>query len=139
MPGTWLAQIAQRYLHGDTFALVVSPAIADMQFESPAGYGLRARHYLAVWKALAGALTSDVVADLQSLRDDLPILVTLTLMQVSYYLFLLLLLSGFGTGSMSSLLSDQATAMHAAGYAAGIALFCLIPTATCFWPSRRLN
>lgn len=139
MPGTWLAQIAQRYLHGDTFALVVSPAIADMQFESPAGYVLRARHYLAIWKALAGALASDVVADLQSLRDDLPILVTLTLMQVSYYLFLLLLLSGFGTGSMSSLLSDQATAMHAAGYAAGIALFCLIPTATCFWPSRRAN
>ena len=139
MPGTWLAQIAQRYLHGDTFALVVSPAIADMQFESPEGYVLRVRHYLAIWKALAGALASDVVADLQSLRDDLPILVTLTLMQVSYYLFLLLLLSGFGTGSMSSLFPDQATAMHAAGYAAGIALFCLIPTATCFWPSRRAN
>jgi len=139
MPGTWLALIAQRYLHGDTFALVVSPAIADMQFESPAGYRLRARHYLAVWKALAGALTSDVVADLQSLRDDLPILVTLTLMQVSYYLFFLLLLSGFGAGSMSSLLPDQATAMRAAGYVAGIALLCLIPTATCFWPSRRAN
>ena len=139
MPGTWLAQIAQRYLHGDTFALVVSPAIADMQFESPDGYVLRARHYLAIWKALAGALASDVVADLQSLRDDLPILVTLTLMQVSYYLFLLLLLSGFGTGSMSSRLPDRATAMHAAGYVAGIMVLCLIPTATCFWPSRRTN
>jgi len=139
MPGTWLAQIAQRYLHGDTFALVVSPAIADMQFESPDGYVLRARHYLAIWKALAGALASDVVTDLHSLRDDLPILVTLTVMQVSYYLFLLLLLSGFGTGSMSSLLPDRATAVHAAGYVAGIALLCLIPTATCFWPARRPN
>ena len=68
MPGTWLAQIARRYLHGETFALVVSPAIADMQFESPAGCLLRVRHYLAIWKALAGALSCDVVADLQSLR-----------------------------------------------------------------------
>ena len=63
MPGTWLAQIARRYLHGETFALVVSPAIADMQFESPAGCLLRVRHYLAIWKALAGALSCDVVAD----------------------------------------------------------------------------
>jgi hypothetical protein len=139
MPGTWLAQIAQRYLHGDTFALVVSPAIADMQFESPAGYVLRARHYVAIWKALAGALAGDVVADVQSLRDDLTILATLTLMQVSYYVFLLLLLSGLGTGTISSQYADQATAMHAAGYVAGIALLCLIPTATCFWPSRRSN
>ena len=139
MPGTWLAQIARRYLHGETFVLVVSPAIADMQFESPAGYALRARHYLAVWKALAGALGTDVVADVHSLRDDLPILATLTLMQVSYYVFLLILLSGFGTGRLSSHLADQAAAMHAAGYVIVIALLCLIPTATCFWPSRRSN
>ena len=139
MPGTWLAQIAQRYLHGDTFALVVSPAIADMQFESPVGYVPRARHYFAIWTALVGALASDVTADVQSLRDDLPILATLTLMQVSYYAFLLLLLSGLGAGKISSLYPDHATAMQAAGCVVGIALLGLIPTATCFWPSRRAN
>jgi hypothetical protein len=139
MPGTWLAQIAQRYLHRETFALVVSPAIADMQFESPEGYVLRARHYLAVWKALAGALATDVVADVQSLRDDLPILAIVTLMQVSYYVFLVILLSGFGTGRLSSYHPDQTAAMHAVGYVIVIALLCLIPTATCFWPSRRSN
>jgi len=137
MPGTWLAQIGRRYLHGETFALVVSPAIADMQFESPAGYLLRARHYLAVWRALVGALRCDVVADLQSLRDDLPALATLMLLQVSYYAFLLLLLSG--TGKVSVHQPDQATALHAMGYLVAIALVCLIPTATCFWPSRRSN
>ncbi len=139
MPGTWLALIAQRYLHGETFALVVSPAIADMQFESPAGYVLRARHYFAIWKALAGALASDVVADVQSLRDDLPTLATLTFVQVSYYVFLLMLLSGFGTGRLSSYHPDQATAMRAVGYVMVIALLCLIPTAACFWPPRRSN
>lgn len=139
MPGIWLAQIARRYLHGETFALVVSPAIADMQFESPPGYVLRARHYLAIWKALAGALSCDVVADMQSLRDDLPTLATLTLVQVSYYVFLLLLLSGFGTGPLSSQHPDPAAAVRAAGYVGVIALLCLIPTAACFWPPRRSN
>jgi hypothetical protein len=138
MPGIWLEQIARRYLHGETFALVVSPAIADMQFESPAGYVLRARHYLAVWKALAGALACDVVADMQSLRDDLATLATLTLVQVSYYVFLLLLLSGFGTGPLSWH-PDQASAMHAVSCVIVVALLCLIPTAACFWPPRRSN
>jgi hypothetical protein len=139
MPGTWLAQIARRYLHGETFALVVSPAIADMQFESPAGYVLRARHYVAIWKALAGALSCDVVADVRSLRDDLPTLATLMLLQVSYYVFFLLLLSGFGTGTLSSHYPDHAATMRTLGYVAVIALFCLIPTAVCFWPPRHSN
>ena len=139
MPGTWLAEIARRYLHGETFALVVSPAIADMQFESPSGYRLRARHYFAIWKALAGALCCDLVTDVQSLRDDLPSLAALTLLQVSYYAFLLLLLSGFGAGTVSSHLPDQTAAMHVVGYVVVIALLCLIPTATCFWPPRRSN
>ena len=139
MPGTWLAQIARRYLHHETFALVVSPAIADMQFESPERYMHLARHYIAIWKALAGALSCDVVADMQSLRDDLPTLATLTLVQVSYYVFLLLLLSGFGAGAQSWRLPDQAAAMHAAGCVGVIALLCLIPTAACFWPPRRSN
>jgi hypothetical protein len=137
MPGTWLAHVAQRYLHGETFALIVSPAIADMQFESPAGRVPRARQYLAVWRALAGGLSCDVMADVQSLRDDLPTLATLTLLQVSYYVFLMLLLSGFGSGDLSSHYPDQAAAMHAVGYVVAIALLCLIPTAACFWPPRR--
>jgi hypothetical protein len=139
MPGAWLAQLGRRYLHSETFALVVSPAIADMQFESPAGYVLRARHYVAIGKAFAGALFCDAVADVQSLRDDLPTLATLTLLQVSYYVFFLLLLSGFGTGALSWHHPDEATAMHAVGYVFGVALLCLIPTAACFWPSRRTH
>ena len=139
MPGEWLAQIARRYLHGDTFALIVSPAIADMQFECPAGYLLRARHYVAIWRAMAGGLSCDLVADVRSLRDDLSTLATLVLLQASYYVFLLLLLSGFGTGTVSSRYPDEAAAMRTIGYVAGIVLFCLIPTAVCFWPPRRAN
>ena len=137
MPGTWLARLGQRYLHGETFALVVSPAIADMQFESPAGGAARARHYAAIGKAFAGALCCDALEDAQSIREDLPMLATLTLMQVSYYAFFLLLLSGCGTGPWSDHL-DQ-TMLRLAGYLGGIALLCLIPTAACFWPARRTH
>ena len=136
MHGTWLAQLGQRYLHGETFTLVVSPAIADMQFESPAGCLSRARHYVAIWKAFAGALCGDALDDAHSLRDDLPSLATLMLVQVSYYAFFLLLLSGCGTGRLWSDHPEE-IALRVASYAGGIALLCLIPTAACFWPSRR--
>jgi hypothetical protein len=139
MRGTWLAQLGQRYLHGETFALVVAPAIADMQFESPAGCMRQAQHYVAIWKAFAGALCCDALADAQSLRDDLPTLATLTLVQFSYYAFFLLLLSGFGTGPVSSNHADQTTVLHAASYVTAVVLFCMIPTAACFWPSRRTH
>jgi hypothetical protein len=137
MPGTWLAQLGQRWLHGETFALVVSPAIADMQFESPAGCVSRARHYVAILKAFAGAFCCDAMTDAQSLRDDLPTLATLVAVQVSYYMFFMLLLSGLGTGPVSSSHTDQGTALRIAGYIVGIVLLCLVPTAACFWPARR--
>jgi hypothetical protein len=137
MPGTWLAQLGQRCLHGDTFVLVVSPAIADMQFESPGRFLLRARHYVAIAKAFAGALYCDAAADVQSLRDDLPSIAGLTLLQSSYYAFLLLLLSGLGSGKLAAHHPDETTALHVAGCVAAVALLCLIPTAACFWPPRR--
>jgi hypothetical protein len=138
MPGTWLAQLGQRCLHGETFALVVSPAIADMQFESPAGCVPRTRHYVAIWKAFAGALCCDALTDAQSLRDELPTLAMLTLLQVSYYAFFLLLLSGCGTGRLWSDHPEE-IALRVASYVGGIALLCVIPTTACFWPSRRAH
>ena len=138
MPGTWLAQLGQRCLHGETFALVVSPAIADMQFESPSGLVPRARHYVAVWKAFAGALCCDVLDDARALRDDIPTLAMLTMLQVSYYAFFLLLLSGCGTGRLWSDHPEE-IALRVASYVGGIALLCVIPTTACFWPSRRAH
>jgi hypothetical protein len=134
--GTWLAQLGQRCLHGESFALVVSPAIADMQFESPVGPVARARHYAAIWKAFAGALCGDALTDAQSLLDDLPALTTLMVVQIAYYAFFVLLLSGCGTGRLWSDHPEE-IAWRVASYTGGIALLCIIPTAVCFWPSRR--
>lgn len=138
MPGNWLAQLGHRCLHGETFALVVSPAIADMQFESPAGCVPRARHYFAIWKAFVGALCCDALDDAHALRDDIPTLAMLTMLQVSYYAFFLLLLSGCGTGRLWSDHPEE-IALRVASYVGGIALLCVIPTTACFWPSRRAH
>jgi len=137
MPGTWLARFGQRYLHDETFALVVSPAIADMQFEAPARLLMRARHYVAISKAFAGAFCCDAAKDVQSLRDDLPTIAGLTLMQASYYAFLLLLLSGFGSSKFLSQHPDETMLLRAASCIAAVAMLCLIPTTACFWPPRR--
>ena len=139
MPGTWLARVGARWLHRETFALVVSPAIADLQFEAPAGFAHRVRHYLAVWKAFTAALCVDAAGDVHSLCDEIPTMVSLMLMQTSYYTFMLILLTGFGSGRFS------AAAARAHGVtvtvtllcAAMIGIVCLIPTITCFWTSRR--
>ena len=137
MPGMWLARLGERICHGETFALIVSPAIADLQFEAPTGHAHQARHYVAVWKAFALALCCDTAGDIHSLRDDLPTVVSLTLLQAFYYSFLLLLLSGFGSGRLEAQHLDETTAAYAASFVAAIALLCLIPTLASFWPPRR--
>jgi hypothetical protein len=136
MPGTWVARVGQRLLHGETFALVLSPAIADLQFEAPQRAAIRPRHYVAVLKAFAAALCCDVTADVISLREDVGTVATLTTVQASYYIFMLVLLSGFGSGTISAGQSGQMAAAHGVSLVA-IVIACLVQTLACFWPSRR--
>jgi hypothetical protein len=136
MPGTWIARLGERLLHGETFALVLSPAIADLQFEAPAHTALRLQQNVAVLKAFAAALGCDIASDVLSLRDDISTVATLTLLQASYYSFMLVLLSGFGSGRVAAHHLDETAAAHAIVIIA-IVIACLVPTMACFWPSRR--
>ena len=136
MPGTWLALIGQRLLHADTFALMLSPAIADVQFEASADVRA-ARHYCGVVSALAGALWFDICADLRALGDDLSMIGVLTAVQASYYGFMLVLLSGLGTGSVSRLDLESGLITRAACYLAAIGIACVVASSACFWPPRR--
>ena len=66
-PGSRLAVVSSRLLRAETFDLMVSPAIADLQFESPAATRLhQLRNYIGVWRAFCGALGHDVVATLRA-------------------------------------------------------------------------
>jgi hypothetical protein len=62
--GDRLAGLARQLVHPDTFCLVVSPAIADLQFETDR-QSLRSclRAYVAVWTALGLACWEDLMWD----------------------------------------------------------------------------
>ncbi|MGH9199210.1 MAG: hypothetical protein ACRD1T_26215, partial [Acidimicrobiia bacterium] len=67
IPGTQHTSLSSRILHADTFALMVSPAIADLQFEAPeASRMCLLRSYAGVWRAFVGALSHDLVCDLSA-------------------------------------------------------------------------
>ena len=136
MPGRWLARIGHRVLHTDTFALMLSPAIADFQFEAPAGIN-RACHYFAVLRALLGALRFDICGDLASLTEDIGAISVLTAIQASYYAFMLVLFSGFGTERLATLDFSDGFVTRAVSYVLVICAVCLLTSSACFWPPRR--
>ena len=139
MAGGWIARIGVRLLHHETFTMMLSPAIADLQFEDAARGGARARDYCGVLRALAGALWFDVSSDVAGLKNDLDMIALLTFLQTTYYTFMLVLLSGFGTGKLSSLVLDPAAVTRALSYAGGVGIACLVTSFACFWPARRAN
>ena len=117
MRGAWLASFARRLLHDDTFDLVVSPAIADLQFEER-GYG-------AVWIALGGAYVQDLGGDLRELCDDAAMLGCLIGIQASYFFGMLVLVGG-------GLPAKQAPAIVAT-----LLALCVTGTVVLFWPQKR--
>ncbi len=62
MRGTWLAAIARHITRTETFESLVSPALADLQYESAARRPI-GRHYAAVVIVLATALLRDLKTD----------------------------------------------------------------------------
>ena len=64
MIGDWIALVARRLICDRTYQLTVSPAIADLQHEPAASTRHRLLGYVAVWRALAGALAIDLADDL---------------------------------------------------------------------------
>lgn len=136
--GAWLAAVTRRLLHGDTFDLIVSPAIADLQFEVPGGGpAAQVRGYVAVWVALAGALWYDFDTDLQVVLDDVVTLLALFAIQASYYACMLtLLVAGMTTEQVFAHLARGVSPI-AVVVIAGLFAASAIPTLLCFWPARR--
>jgi len=116
MRGSWLTAVARRLLHAGTFDLVVSPAVADLQFEG--------RGYRAVLAAIAGAVCLDLATDIRDLYDDAPMLMTLIGIQTTYF-------------SMLMALMQAMPKPHAAVLILMVAVTCSISTLLLFWPRRR--
>jgi hypothetical protein len=106
-PGTRLATISARLLHAETFALIVSPAIADLQHEAPGGPLRRLHGYIGVWRAMVGAAWFDLVcrasrilgddARRSTLQSAFRTWAWLALLQASYYACLFLFMADLGT------------------------------------------
>ena len=116
MRGAWLSSLARRLLHDDTFDLVVSPAIADLQFEE--------RGHTAVLTALAGALCHDFAGDLRALCEDAAMLARLIGIQTGYFAGML--------GMMGGMRRDTAPLLLLA-----LAGLCAVGTLLLFWPEKR--
>lgn len=136
MPGVWFTRIGRWVLHADTFALMLSPAIADVQFEALTGVA-RWRHHYAMLRAFTGALWFDISCDLFALSRDLGAIGVLTAIQSSYYAFMLVLFSGLGTESLSTLDLDRPFIARLSYSVFGICLVCVVTSSACFWPPRR--
>jgi hypothetical protein len=134
MRGDWLTTVGRRILHSDTFEIIVSPAIADLQFDSwRIGSG-----YVGVWRAFGGALCRDLGRDLRILCDDAATLTSLIVMQACYYACLLTLMSGLTTSGLAAVRAfERISADAALAFALIIVGLSTVPTLLCFWPARR--
>ena len=131
--GDWFTSLARPMFHRDTFELVVSPAIADLQFEQPS-----ARAYAGVWVAFSGAMLRDLRSDLRILSGDAGTLGSLVVMQARYYTCLLTLMSGLTTSGLTAVDAFARVRDGAAlFFVILIAGLSVVPTLLCFWPARR--
>jgi hypothetical protein len=63
MTGTHVSRIAQLIVRQHTYNAIVSPAIADLQYEADRGRFARLRAYIAVWRTLAVAFAGELTDD----------------------------------------------------------------------------
>lgn len=92
-PGDGLERFAVRILNADTFELIASPAIADLQFESSVQGRVPIGSYIGTWKAIASGMLLDVFRAWQANADTI---LPLLLIQSAYYACLFAIAGGLG-------------------------------------------
>lgn len=116
---SWIIAFGDRFLADRTFQLVVTPALADLQFDEDAGRRSRLANRLAVLTAVAGALRLD-------LWRDAGTLLKVALLSACYYTFPLAVgIRSFKTWSEFFV---------AITFVLGLSM---VPVLVCFWPERR--
>lgn len=144
--GTWLAGLARGLVHPETFSSIVSPAIADLQFEAALGRtDTRLSHYVGVWVAVSAAVVHDVFRDSRppAWSEPLALVIALVLLQFGYYGALVILaFSAQGAAAASVGFSGVLTLVthpHGIVVAALAVVLTLIPIAACVLSPRRIS
>ena len=110
---------ADRFLSTRAFELIVTPALADLEFENELGRRGRFAGRCAVLRAVAGALRIEITRDSFSL-------IKLTLLPACYYMVPLVM--GF------EYFKTWSEFFGALGIVAALSL---VPVLVCFWPARH--
>ena len=110
--------ICDRFVSQRAFDLIVTPALADWEFENAGGRQSRIASQVAVFRAIAGGVGHDV-------RNSSAGFLKLTLLSACYYMFPVAV-----SVRMFTTWSDF---FAAAGV---VLLLSLIPVVVCFWPER---
>lgn len=96
MRGQWLAAAARRLFSPESFALLVEPAIADLQIEDCRRLSARMDAYRTVWIGMAAACDDGVARRARSfVRDnELATLTGLVLLHAAHSAWMMVLLLG---------------------------------------------
>ena len=116
--------IADRFLTERSFELIVGPALADLELNSPASARPTMQDRMAVIRAVAGAFRDDAVRG-----SDLGTFAGLVLIPVCYYSFFFLLGLPSGMGAVPSGML--------AGLGIAVVALSLGPVVVCYWPERQ--
>jgi hypothetical protein len=120
-----IAAFSERVLRERTFALVVAPAIADLQYEAArAGLRARAANTLAVLRALLGGVCHDATN-----AADLATFAIITLIPAAYYTLLILVCAP--RSEIFSTITAQVTVGTV------VLVLSLAPAVACYWPEPR--
>jgi len=149
IPGTRLTTVSSRFLRAETFDLMVSPAIADLQFEAPTASRVRRlQSYAGVWRACCGALCQDIALTLKApfvdearraaLQSDVLTFAWLTLFQVCYYAGMLTIAFSKWSDLRAWLHTVllRTSVLEALMLGAVALLLPALPVLACFWPRR---
>ena len=112
-----IANVSERFLSTRSFELIVTPALADLEFES---HGVTTGGVLAVCRAVVGAIVEDITHDI----GQAAVFMGLALIPAFYYAFLVLL-------CVPVRVTLDATTL---ALAAIVVVLSVSPAVACYWP-----
>lgn len=118
-----ITALSERFLTDRSFELIVTPALADFEFDSRVPGPRRFAPHRAVLAAFFGALRDDAIRG-----GDIGTFVGLVLIPVCYYSFFFIL----GLPKGMPMASGPLTALGIAVVALSLA-----PVIVCYWPERH--
>lgn len=94
--GSWIAAVARRVFAPDSFALLIEPAIADLQHDGSPRLASEIEGYGAVWLGVGAACEQDALGRARGLvhDNDIRTIVGLALLHTMHSCWLLVLLLG---------------------------------------------